>query len=123
MKFTQEFGAGTYAITAYDKGRIRVNETVHTTSLIIAPARLDTEWAAETFDDLNTESLACLLDWGPEVVVLGTGARQRFPGREVFRLFREHGIGLEVMDTGSACRTYNILMAEGRQVAAALLLI
>lgn len=121
MKFTQEFGAGTYAITAYASGQIRVNETVHTTSLIIAPARLDTEWAPEVFEDLNTETLAPLLTWEPEIVVLGTGKSQRFPAPEVFRLFREQGIGLEVMDTGSACRTYNILMAEGRHVMAALL--
>ena len=123
MKFSQEFGAGTFAITAYDDGLIKVNGTVHTTSLIIAPEQLDTEWAAETFDDLSTESLAPVLEWGPEIVVLGTGARQRFPTPAVFRMFQEKGVGLEVMDTGSACRTYNVLMAEGRRVAAALLLI
>ena len=123
MKFAQEFGAGNYAITAYDNGFIKVNETVHTTSLIIAPEKVDTEWPAENFADLDTESLSCVLDWEPEIVVLGTGERQQFPRAEVFRLFQERGIGLEVMDTGSACRTYNVLMAEGRQVAAALLII
>lgn len=123
MKFAQEFGAGSFAITAYDNGFIKVNETVHTTSLIIAPEKLDTEWPAKDFGDLDTETLSQLLDWEPEIVVLGTGERQQFPSPEVFRLFQERGVGLEVMDTGSACRTYNVLMAEGRHVAAALLII
>ena len=123
MKMTQEFGAGQYAITAYDRGAIRINQTVHTTSVIIAPDKLDTEWPAESFADLGTDSLEILLDWEPEVVVVGTGERQQFPPAEVFQLFLSRGVGIEIMDTGSACRTYNILMSEGRRVVAALLLI
>ncbi|WP_041441214.1 Mth938-like domain-containing protein [Thioalkalivibrio sulfidiphilus] len=123
MKMTQDFGAASHLITGYEAGMVRVNETIHRTSLIVTPEHVDPQWAPEAFEDLDLACFQALLDAPPEIVLLGTGARLRFPPREIILGFRSRGIGFEVMDTGAACRTYNILMAEGRPVAAALLMI
>ena len=67
-------------------------------------------------------ALGAVLDLGPEILVLGTGERQVFPEPQVIVALAARGIGLEVMDNGAACRTYNILLAEGRKVALALIM-
>jgi uncharacterized protein len=123
MKMIQEFGAAAHLITAYGPGMVRINETRHTTSLIVMPEQVDTGWAPERFEDLDLDCFRSLLANPPEIVLLGTGASLRFPPREILAAFRRRGVGLEIMDTGAACRTYNIIMAEGRTVAAALLMI
>jgi uncharacterized protein len=123
MKMIQEFGGAAHLITAYGPGMVRINETRHTTSLIVTPDQVDTDWAPERFEDLDLDCFLSLLENPPEIVLLGTGASLRLPPREIVTAFRSRGIGLEVMDTGAACRTYNIIMAEGRTVAAALLMI
>ena len=85
-----------------------------------------TEWAdfcVSDDDQLAPEHFAELAEQAPEIVILGTGARQQFPAPALLRPLLERGIGVEVMDTGAACRTYNIVVAEGRQVIAALLMI
>lgn len=123
MKMTQDFGSATHLITGYEPGMVRINETRHSTSLIVTPEHVDTGWAPRSFEELDLACFRSLLDDPPEIVILGTGATLRFPSREILRAFRERQIGFEVMDTGAACRTYNIIMAEGRPVAAALLMI
>jgi uncharacterized protein len=123
MKMTQDFGSATHLITGYEPGMVRINETRHTTSLIVTPETVDTQWAPERFEDLDLACFQGLLDDPPEIVILGTGATLRFPPREIRAAFQSRAIGFEVMDTGAACRTYNIIMAEGRTVAAALLMI
>jgi uncharacterized protein len=123
MKMTQDFGSGTHLITGYEAGMVRINETRHTTSLIVRPQAVDTGWPPERFEDLDLDCFRALLEDPPEIVILGTGATLRFPPREIVMAFRSRAIGFEVMDTGAACRTYNIVMAEGRPVAAALLMI
>ncbi|OOG24561.1 hypothetical protein B1C78_08645 [Thioalkalivibrio denitrificans] len=123
MKMTQDFGSGSYLITGYGAGMVRINETRHTTSLIVTPEGVDTGWPPERFDDLDLACFRSLLEDPPEIVILGTGATLRFPPRDILAAFRSRSIGFEVMDTGAACRTYNIVMAEGRPVAAALLMI
>lgn len=93
-------------------------------SLIIMPERLVTDWPPSSHEDLEAahfEALAAAP--GLEVVLLGSGARLRRPGPRVLAPLTSRGIGVEVMDTGSACRTYNFLMADRRNVAAALLMI
>ncbi|WP_435102222.1 Mth938-like domain-containing protein [Arhodomonas sp. AD133] len=122
MKLTQETGDATYRVRAYEAGRIHVNEASYDTSLLLAPNTLITDWPPERFEDLDAEHIDAVLALEPEVVLLGTGDRQRFPSRAIMLAVLERGIGIEVMDTQAACRTYNILMAEGRHVAAALLL-
>lgn len=123
MKFSQELGSRTNTIRAYDTGRVQINERVITTSLIVSPDQLDPEWQPERFDDLEIGHFMPILDWEPEIVLIGTGRTQRFPSVEIRRLFAERGIGMEAMDTAAACRTYNVIVLEGRRVAAALLMI
>ncbi len=123
MKITQDFGQATYAITSYERGEVRINESRFNRSLIVMPEQLLEDWEPQRFEELTAEHLRAVLQWQPEMVILGTGATQRFPAPEIQRLFVDAGIGMEVMDTAAACRTYNIVMAEGRRVAAALLMI
>jgi len=108
-------------VTAYGTGFVEVNKVRHSGSLIVTPALPVTPWSASSFEALCADDLAALLALEPEVVLLGTGARQRFPHPRLTRALTDARIGVEVMDTPAACRTYNILMAEGRRVVAALL--
>ncbi len=121
MKLQQDRIPGLYTITAYAEGYVVVNGERHTRSLIVLPERLLPDWGVERFADLAARHLQTVLALQPQIVLLGTGRRQRFPAPSLYADLVRAGIGLEVMDTGAACRTYNILMAEGRRVAAALI--
>ncbi len=123
MQITQDFGQASYIISAYEPGRITVNQSVHTRSLVVMPERLIDDWVPQDFDALCPEHFEPLIALRPDILILGTGARQRFPDTTIQRMFSSEGIGLEIMDTAAACRTYDILMSEGRSVAAALLMI
>ena len=101
---------------------VHVKETL-TRSCVILPDHILRDWPPQRFSDLRAEHFAQLLELKPEIVVLGSGDRLRFPAPALTAQLFEQGIGVEVMDTGAACRTYNILMSEGRRVAAALLMI
>jgi uncharacterized protein len=114
--------SGLNTFTAYGPGYVAVNGRRHDRSLVVLPDRVVEDWAASTFDALAAEHLAALVGHSPEIVLLGTGAVLRFPPPEITRPLVEARIGLEVMDVQAACRTYNILVAESRRVAAALLL-
>ena len=98
-----------------------VNNQRHEQSLVVLPERLVIDWQPAGFDALNAGHFAQLAGLEPEILLLGTGDRQRFPRPELTRALVEARIGLEVMDLQAACRTYNILVAEDRNVAAALL--
>jgi uncharacterized protein len=113
---------GRHLITGHGPGWVQINESRHTTSLILTPHRLLGNWPATTFETLEATHLQSVIDLAPEVLLLGTGARLRFPPAICLKLLAEAGIGFEVMDTAAACRTYNILMSEGRNVAAALII-
>ena len=123
MKIHLESGIGQNLIRAYAPNRITINEEVYTTSLIVTPRQVVTEWPPVSFADLLAEHFETIVPLRPEVVILGTGARLQFPAPSLTRSLVEAGIGIEVMDTGAACRTYNFLMSDGRRVAAALLMI
>ncbi|MEO1224833.1 MAG: Mth938-like domain-containing protein [Pseudomonadota bacterium] len=107
-------------IEAYGPGRFRISGQVHETPVMVF---LDdvTTWSPTEAGDIDAESLAHVAKKGVEVLLIGTGAKMHLLPPDVRRALREQGIGIEVMDTGAACRTFNILMAESRQVAAALL--
>jgi uncharacterized protein len=107
-------------ITGYGEGYVMVNGERRDSSVVVLPDRVE-QWAAKGFDQLSTEDFAFLKDLNAEIVLLGTGARQRFPHPRLTAALAQAGIGLEVMDVRAACRTYNILVAEERKVAAALL--
>lgn len=122
MKLHLAGAGGGQLITGYGDGWIDINGTRHTASLIVLPNQLITDWSATDFESLTEAQIAHLAQLKPELALLGTGATHRFLHPRIARPLTEIGVGLECMDTAAACRTYNILMAEGRHVAAALIL-
>jgi uncharacterized protein len=108
------------AVTAYGSGFVEINKVRHTRSVLLTPERVES-LDVDTFDRLGESDFKRLRELNPEVALLGTGAVQRFPHPRLTRALTEARIGLEAMTTAAACRTYNILMAEGRKVAAALI--
>jgi len=123
MRIQLETGGQTNLIRTYGPGRIVVNESEYGASLIVQPDQVIADWPPQTFDSLESQHFRSLADLGMEIVLIGTGTSLRFPSASLLRPLVESGSGFEVMDTGAACRTYNILMSEGRRVAAALLMI
>jgi len=122
MKLHLDTGAGALRFTAYGTGFVNINGQRVDRSLIVTPQSLHQDWRPRSVEDLRREDLQPLIDLEPEVVLLGTGARQQFPdARLLLPLYQLH-IGTEVMDTSAACRTFNIIASEGRRVAAALML-
>ncbi len=121
MKFHLSQAEGN-VVTGSGPGWVRVGGSEHRASLVIAPDALVSPWAAGGFDALPEDDFAQVQALAPEIVLLGTGARQRFPHPRLYRALTNAGIGVEVMDSAAAARTYNIIAAEGRRVAAALLL-
>jgi len=113
--------AGLNLFTAYGDGYVAVNHQKHEKNLILLPESLIEAWTTASVETLQESDMQQLLGLGVEVILLGTGRRLRFPASPLMRPFAPAGIGLEVMDLQAACRTYNILAAEGRKVAAALL--
>ena len=90
--------------------------------IVVTPEQVFTDWQPQGFDALDETLFAYFLAFRPEVLLLGTGARLRFPHPHLYRQLIAAHIGVEFMNTPAACRTYNILMSEGRKVAAAILL-
>ncbi len=122
MKLHRDDSVDHHAVTAHGPGFVAVNGRRIERSLLLLPDRLDPTWGPQRFEELAEHHLAALAGLGCSVVLLGTGERQRFPAPALLRPLVEAGIGVEVMDTPAACRTYNILVAEGRSVAAALII-
>jgi uncharacterized protein len=109
-------------VTAYGDGYIEINKVRYEHSVLVMPEGTVVRWDVARFEDLTPEHFARLLEMGAEVVVFGTGNRLRFPHPRLAAPLTEKRIGVEAMDLQAACRTYNILMMEGRKVAAALLI-
>jgi len=108
--------------TAYGPGYVEINRRRFEHAILVAPEGEIAAWAVDGFESLSAAHFEQLLALGPEVVLLGTGPRQRFPHPRLTAALTAAQIGVDVMDTHAACRTYNILMAEGRRVLAALLM-
>lgn len=122
MKLHLTTASGVHLITGYGDGYVEVDARRYEASLIILPERVVADWPVPNFDALTSRHLGALAEHRPEIVLLGTGRRHRFPSPALVADLVMHHIGLEVMDSRAACRTYNILVAEGRRVAAALIL-
>jgi uncharacterized protein len=122
LKFHLDPRSSLNAFTAYGPGYVMVNNARYQGNLVVLPEAILEAWTAGGFDTLAADDFAALAGRGLEIVLLGTGARIRFPRPELLRPLIDDRVGVEVMDTPAACRTYNILMAEGRKVAAALIL-
>lgn len=122
MKIERDQPQGKNSFTGYGEGYVEVNKTRHAASLVVTADRLLTDWPVESVERLDADHVAAIAGLGPEIVLLGTGARLQFPDPALLAPLYKAGIGIEVMDTPAACRTYNILMGEGRNVVAALIL-
>lgn len=124
MKIELENHAAQYCrINRYSPGSVVINEQHYTTSVIVCPERVIAEWTPCLFSDLDSRHLDTIVSLRPELVILGTGASLKFPSAEVLEPLLAQSIGFEIMDTGAACRSYNILVSEGRRVIAGLLMI
>ena len=121
MKIEREQAGGRNMFTGYGEGYVEVNRTRHTQSLVVSGEQLVTDWPVTSVDGLAADHLAAIAALKPEVVLLGTGRTFVFPEPRRLEPLRAAGIGVEVMDTAAACRTYNILLGEGRNVVAALI--
>jgi uncharacterized protein len=108
-------------VTAYGPGFVEINRIRHAGNIVVAPESPVAAWPVSSFEAIRIEDLTSLLNLRPEVILLGTGSRQRFLHPRLTRPLLDARVGVEMMDTQAACRTYNILMAEGRRVVAAFL--
>ena len=106
--------------TGYGAGYLTVNGQRYERALIVTPDALHVAWPPASVASLSESDLKLLLDLKPEIVLLGTGTQQCFPNTTVLREFARAQIGLETMDSAAACRTYNIIADEGRNVLAAV---
>ncbi|HEX4045022.1 MAG TPA: Mth938-like domain-containing protein [Gammaproteobacteria bacterium] len=111
-----------FQIRAFKPGMIQINDKTLTQSVIVAPNQLIEDWPPQAAADLSAAVLAPILELKPDVVLIGTGSTHVLLPIEVYGFLINHQIGVEVMATAAACRTYNALSAEGRNVVAALLL-
>jgi uncharacterized protein len=124
MKLTKEnAGRDTKVIRAYAPGRINVSDVMLTKSFIVAADQLIEDWPPQRFEELSVEHLKAALALDPEILIIGTGREQHFLSGEMMAVLGKGGIGVEVMDTAAACRTYNVLLSEDRKVVAAILMI
>ncbi len=121
MKLHLAGAAGNNLFTGHGAGYVAVNNQRYERAVVVTAEALHQPWAIDGFEDLSAEHFKFLLTLEPEIVILGTGARQRFPHPALTKDLTAARIGVEVMDTAAACRTYNILMTEGRKVVAAVL--
>jgi uncharacterized protein len=121
MKLHLTTAENSYLITAYGVGFIEINKQKYTKNLIVTSDQLILDWQATDFPSLCAEHFTQIAELMPEVVLLGTGDTHQFLHPKIYQTLAAQGTPLECMTTPAACRTYNILMSEGRQVAAALL--
>jgi uncharacterized protein len=109
-------------VTAYDIDSVEFNAIRYQHSLVVLPEVLPAVWPVKHFEDLTPEHFEQVLATAPDVVILGSGNKQRFIHPKLIAALTAKRIGVECMDNQAACRTYNILMAEGRKVALALIM-
>ena len=122
VKFTLEPPSQANLIRGYSDTELRIGEQRVHRSCLVTAERLITDWPPATFDELAPAHLESIFALSPELVLVGTGPRQRFASPEVRSEFARRRIGLEVMQLGAACRTFNVLVQEDRKVLAALFL-
>ena len=123
MKIDFDQHPGSLTIAAYAPGWVRVRDTRITTSCVITPGEIHTDLLPAEFTGLTVAHFEGLCALSPEIILLGTGARQLFIDYAIVRQLAHAGIGLETMDTGAACRSFNILTGEDRAVIAALFML
>jgi uncharacterized protein len=121
MKLHAQRPTALNTVTAYGDGYVEINARRYEHALLVLPEAPVETWAPSRFEELTEAHFEAIAAHEPEVVLLGTGPTQRFPHPRLTAALAERRIGVEAMNTGAACRTYNILMTEGPRVLAALL--
>lgn len=121
MKFSVADQSNGNTVHAYTDDSVVVNGVTFSRSLVIMADRIIPDWRPDAFQSLREDDFAAFVEIRPDLVILGTGQRQQFPDPRLYRPLIEAGIGIEIMTTPAACRTYNILTSEGRKVIGALL--
>ncbi len=121
MKLQLEQNSSLNLVTGYGADHLLINKVRHDGNVVLTTTRIIRDWAPGGFERLAATDFDAVLALEPEVVLIGTGARLRFPAPATLRPLIDARIGFEVMDLAAACRTYNVLATEGRAVAAALL--
>jgi uncharacterized protein len=121
MEIRREQNDAQYQIRKYSPGCITVNEQEYSSSILVMPQYFSA-WAVQDINSLQEINLLALLDLRPDVILLGTGDKLVFPASNITQTVTNKKVGLEIMTTDAACRTYTILVAEGRNVLAALLI-
>jgi uncharacterized protein len=121
LKLQSDPHSGANTITGYGDGYVEINKTPHAHAVVLSSDGAISEWSAQSFEDLEAHHFSQLVDLKPELILIGTGKRQRFPKPELLKALISAKIGFEIMDSQAACRTYNILVGEGRQVLLALI--
>jgi uncharacterized protein len=114
--------AGGNPVRRIGTGVVTVGNTDHRRSVVVSAEHVIAEWPVDRVDAIDDVAIGAILDCAPEVVLLGTGARQVFPAARVAAAFLTRGIGFEAMDNAAAARTYNVLLTEGRRVVVAFIL-
>lgn len=122
MPLTLDENRATYQIRGYQPGQIQINDRIYNNSVIIAPEKLIENWQPQTINELTRDDLALIIELHPAILLIGTGSKLEFPSIDIYGDLINHGIGVEIMDTRAACRTYNALTAENRDVMAALII-
>lgn len=127
MKLHLTQSNGNNLITAYSNDHIEINRLRYTGNIAVMANTIISDWAtsnekALSFDEITAVDFTKIIELNPEVVLLGTGVTHRFLHPKNYAALTQNGISLECMTTAAACRTYNILMGEGRNVVAALIL-
>jgi uncharacterized protein len=121
LKLQSDPHSGANTITGYGDGYVEINKTPYAHAVVLSSDGAISEWPVPTFDALEAKNFSQLVDLKPELILIGTGSRQRFPKPELLKGLIAAKIGFEIMDSQAACRTYNILVGEGRQVLLALI--
>ncbi|HET6545213.1 MAG TPA: Mth938-like domain-containing protein [Rhodanobacteraceae bacterium] len=122
MELTRDRPEGYLFVRACTSDSVTVVDRELRRSFVITPERVIEDWPVENAAQLDGSAIETILDLAPEVILLGTGEHQRFPARDLLAGVLRRGVGVEVMDNAAAGRTYNVLAAEGRRVAAAFML-
>ncbi len=121
MKLQSDPHSGANTITGYGEGYVEINKTPYSHAVLLSSDGNIEAWPVESFDTLDPANFSQMAALKPELIIIGTGNRQRFPKPELLKTLIEAKIGFEIMDSQAACRTYNILVGEGRQVLLALI--
>jgi uncharacterized protein len=121
VKLQSDPHSGANTITGYGDGYIEINRAPYSHAVLLSSDGEILEWAVTSFDALSPADFTQMASLKPELIIIGTGKRQRFPKPELLKTLIEAKIGFEIMDSQAACRTYNILVGEGRQVLLALI--